>query len=199
MSLFQAWIEPERALVAVDTLAYDHNHGGISEVLKMAALPHAQCVMACRGSQHAFLQLLAHAWLAPGYSTYDKLAACVPQLVEWASAQFPESLPDAIAQCELTLVGWSDAGQRMAGTSYVVDLKANTCQAQGEIDYCRVGPAVVNKVPAEFDDALALKVARLQVAWVQDNAPDQATGGRLLIAELSRREIVIRDAGKIET
>ena len=44
MSLFQAWIEPERALVAVDTLAYDHNHGGISEVLKMAALPHAQCV-----------------------------------------------------------------------------------------------------------------------------------------------------------
>lgn len=196
MSIFQAWIEQDRALVAVDTNGYKSN-GGQSEMLKLAVLPLANAVMACRGSQLAFFQVLAQAWLVPGHNSFDKLVAALPSLIAWAGEQFPASVPDDAAQCELHLVGWSDAQQRMAGLSYLIDLKAKTAEHGGEMGRNRIGPGSTRQTPKEFDDDVAMTLARQQLAWLEANAPDEVTGGRLLVAEIRRGSIETRDLGRI--
>jgi len=196
MSIFQAWIAPGRALVAVDTNGYKSN-GGQSEMQKLAVMPLSNAVMACRGSQLAFFQVLAQAWLVPGHNSYDKLAAGLPQLIEWAAAQFPPSLPDDAAQCELHLVGWSDAQQKMAGVSFTFNLKAKTAEPVGEIRRNRIGPASNTQTPEQFDDDVAMRLARHQLAWLEENAPAEVTGGRLLVAEIRRGRIETRDVGPI--
>lgn len=196
MSIVQVWIAQDRALVAVDTAGY-WNSGERVEGAKFAILPLANSVMACRESQLAFFQVFAQVWLGPDNSSYDKLAREMPNFIEWASAQWNPTMPDAAAVCELHLVGWSDSQQRMAGVSFEFNLKSKAIKALGEIRRCRIGPPSTAETPEQFDDDVAMTLARQQLAWLEANAPDQVTGGRLLVAEIRRGTMETRDLGSI--
>ncbi|GHB95911.1 hypothetical protein [Thermomonas carbonis] len=196
MSIFQSWIEQDRAVVAVDTLAYAAT-GELVESNKMVILAQSNSVMACRGSQLAFFQVLAQVWLVPGLTSYDNLAEKLPELISWAAANFPAGFPDEATQCEVHLVGWSEAKQSMAGVTYVADLNAKTAKLFGEVNRCRVAPLPKVPIPACFDDQRALQLARDQVAWMEGNTPTAVTGGRLLVAEITRAGTNVRDLGAI--
>jgi hypothetical protein len=192
MSLVQVWLENDRARVAVDTL-YTMPGVGMAEGSKLLPLPHAGTVFAYRGAFGAFALVFAYLYVAQTDS-FDSIIAGVPNCVLQAKANLH---PDAAAwEFELHVVGYSDELQRFSSMLFLVDLKAGTAEAKPLNGPCRVGPAI-NPVPELNNDAAMFEVARAQVAWMRDNEPELATGGRLLIAELTRAAITVKQAGQI--
>jgi hypothetical protein len=199
MSLVQVWLEDERARVAVDTCVYRTAPGVGEEVgvgSKLIALPHAGLVLAFRGADLAFFQVFAQLYLTAGNDSFDETVGVLPVRVQHAASQFPRGLSPMASSCELHVVGYSRKEQRFASVLFEVDLRAGKAEATPLTGPCRVAPGF-NSVPALSTDEGMMELARAQLAWMRDNEPKRATGGRLLVADVTHASVSIRDVGEI--
>jgi hypothetical protein len=112
-----------------------------------------------------------------------------------AASRFPKGLPVEASSCDLFVVGWSVLLKRMSAVQFTLNLNDGNCVSE-EIEKCRIGPGIP-QVPPLDDDRNMLHVAWHQVRWMEESQPHAATGGRLLIAEVSRKEISLWEAGPI--
>lgn len=197
MSLVQIWIEKDKARVAVDTVVYRCSAPGAelvkSESSKLLALPHAGVVLAYRGVDAAFFQVLQQVFLS-GDSGYDAIAHSMPERVRDATTHVPPEVPREATSCEVHLVGYSACRAAFAATSYAVDLSAGKCESRPLSGPCRLVPGFASAPELGTNEAM-LSVARQQLAWMEINTPREATGGRLLVAELTREGISLKTAG----
>lgn len=194
MSIVQLWIEQDRARVAVDTIGYPGTGGPAREVCKLFPLPHAGVVVAYRGTDVGAFQVLAQVILGSAGGSYDQIAKAMPTHVRNAASQVPPRAPGAAFRSEIHLAGYSDAAERMAGHSWKVDLKERQCVPMPLSGPARIGPGFED-VPTLGSDQAMLETALRQMQWMRDNTPDKVTGGRLLVAEVTRGGVAVRDLG----
>lgn len=188
MSLLNAWITPQEAIVAVDTDGIGPD-GQRMPSSKLMYVPHANAVLAVRG-QYAALKLVF--LQALNLETFDDLADALPDLAQASEMAMPGSVlvEGVAAGNEFVAVGWSDRLQRMVGRQCVRrgDMPEYTAV---EIDR-HISPwgewaSGITPVPQAVGD-----IARAQVAWMERTFPNAACGGNLLVASLGRDSLMIR-------
>lgn len=196
MSLLQIWIERNRARIAVDSIG---NGGGVregkAEVSKLLPLAHAGVVLAYRGTDLAFLRVFAQLFLGSGSDHYDEIVEAIPNRCTPEQTNWPLD-SDIPSTCEIAVAGFSEALGQMAATVFTVDLAAGTTHTH-KVTPPGVSAPGFSDIPNLSTDAGMHVLASRQVAWMVENKPDGVTGGRLLVAEVRRGSITIRDAGKI--
>lgn len=200
MSLVQIARKGDHAWCAVDTRITGtvlDNAAQDTEASKMVLIPHSGCVLASRGSVPAFAALCAAALADPRAHDFDSLTECIPAFVHGLSQNWPASTrPDF----QLFVIGWSSRSGQMEVALYEIDIRRDTI-ANRQVPDTVVAPEYVPDADFElggFDtDAKRLAVARMQLKRMEELDPENVTGGRLLVAEITRERICIRDAGPI--
>lgn len=199
MSLFQIARRPGRIRIAVDTLTVGFDSTSKMHASKFFVLPHAHAVIAFRGLQVLWANVLAYlsAWpINHANDVIDNLG----ELVAAVSEQFGKN-PEAQKMKEAGLPFTCEilvAGARSDGSLVCYAAEVDLVQASvGGREL--LGDASAPAVTAEYsDDASHRRAARLQLAKMREICPEQVTGGRLLMAEITTREIKFRDLGEIE-
>lgn len=211
MSLLNAWIHPEYALIGVDSDAVSPALGARAEVSKLVSFaPHMPAVIAGRGVFGFLPPVVMGAMMHS--DNFDRLVEKMPdilrasfaQLADWQKAKIVhESAP--IEGETIVLVGWSQREGRIIGHEWV-----QTSAAEGFIaDTLRphhIAPwnqsldhlAKDVRVPSDMES-----LARAQVALMREHAPQEATGGKLILARLERDRVTIRqhcdlDAARVQ-
>lgn len=211
MSLLNAHVTRDRALVAVDTetsLGMRANAAaGLTrfQSAKMFPLVHANVLLAGRG-ENAFLMPVLFKLTTMQTSSFDALAWALEkfllrQAVDEAHASVraaggPEGFD--IGTQEVCIFGWSDSLDSMAGKAFFRDandpawypLEVTTGWATPWWDDWGDEP----EMPT--DEAL-LEAARRQAGRTWSEAPDVPLGGRLIVADLTRHGMIIRPAGEL--
>lgn len=202
MSLIQIEVEDDRARCAVDTriTRVEDPNTPTPESSKMCAIPHAGCLVAGRGGIAAFWTLSSAIPCLPWLRDFDSITERMPSVVEWIAqnARIPADGFEPVI--EFFVIGWSDASQRMSLAVFNIDLRNNLCVRTSH-DRGVVGPPPSDGCTHRYrgmatDDAMH-ELAQLQLQNMAEIAPDEVTGGRLLVAEVTRHEIRIHDAGPI--
>lgn len=189
MSVVSLYVEPRRALVAVDTLG--HRQGARPFACsKLMPLPHASCVLAGRGAYRSFLGV-THRYLAAGAAFLDSdiITDTAPGMIAAVADDFPE---DVVHALELFAVGYSAKAGRLAAAIWKTDgtgaiVQTETLGTQpGEVA-TTFAPWEDPQPPPVAPDSPehCLRLARMQVAaWRSLRA--LPVGGQLLCAELTR-------------
>lgn len=198
MSILNAHIEAERALVAVDTHIGNPGdrprHGS-----KLLALPHAPAVVAARGEVALF------------GSVFHNLHANALEDVDWMASAMPCILQELHGQrcradlsrrypfqgLEVALVGWSPMGKRMRGVRWECWPGESTFR-ETPIDPWSMSPNPgYSELPPPPNSADRMQaVARDQLtALRQANA---VAGGRLLLAEVRPDAVSVRSLCDLE-
>lgn len=193
MSLLNVHVNERRALVAVDTDGITPE-GDHYDIAKMLPLYHAGVLFACRGDRRFLHDVFKLFYLAAAPCGYDEIVshmpiACADAIASW-NAEGGASTP-----YQVVVVGWSSAEGRMRGRIYT----GNTGDTAG-FDCSELGARVI---PWEFPQAAPVpdsvdvirELASAQAPWLR--AKGAAGGGRLLVAEVTRDSINVRDHGAI--
>lgn len=214
MSLLNIYLAAHRALVGVDTACglmpgqsmedwCAENAPGQkppAELSKLWTIAHAGAVIACRGTGLFGLEVFGAASMLP---SVDAIEDGMGELLEHigaandarqAAAETPDELRFAAQQ--IALVGWSQREGRMIATvweraagpgqRFVVD-QVDRFTAPWETEW---GVAIE---PA--GDAAMLELAREQVRQFRVAHSGAPIGGRLLMAELTRATVQLRQVG----
>lgn len=194
MSLLNVWVEPGRALVAVDTETKTEH--GRRDSSKLVVLPAERMVLACRGNLyvlHAIVQPILG--LAGGLDGVLELG--LPELCNYIAAE-QVGLGGNFAEAEVVIVGWSAREQRIVGHACVRGAQEPNFKLM-RIDPWRLGPhAGWQKAPPLPDCEEHMEaIARTQVRYMRQNHPDCAIGGRLLIAAVSEDAISVRSVAHL--
>ncbi|MFO1267144.1 MAG: hypothetical protein U1F67_10450 [Rubrivivax sp.] len=208
MSIVTIVLEEHRALVAQDTRSRLSGNDVIFDLSKLQVIPHLNLVLTVRGSS-AQLAWLLQQQLAVAGSFDDAVEVaeieaprCVELLIKGeADLPSPPALPASGPQ-EIVLVGWSPCAQRMvAWRGWANDGKFEWGELRGVFaaplpsagPFSPFGQRIVDGyLPSTDADLLAL--AREQVAFGEQLAPEMAWGGRLTIAEVRRDSVSLRQA-----
>lgn len=197
MSILNVWIEPEVALVGVDTAtSLIGNDGTMLEYSKMFPIVHANTVVAGRGNS-IFLSTLFV--MCNGRGDFDSLVEEMPLLLQLAFDQIKDlpllAPPEGIDRQMIVLVGWSSKLGRVAGRDFIQEDRARGFVA-GEITPHHLAPwdesFAVLPDPKTAQDMLTLY--RAQVSFMRENAPQAAAGGRLIVARIARQGMTIAPA-----
>lgn len=199
MTILNVSLEPDRACIAVDTLAYRSDGGLVSwqgrpcETSKSLVLAHAHCVIAVTGA----LQLLGgvqerSTWLPDVDTAIDRL----PEILR-ISAQERGGLK---VPTSVELVGWSNTAGRFLQASFDstnggFETYTSTVVREGGLRISLqpgVASAVVEADPPITPDAM-LRLVRRQM----DAKPDGRFGGQLVVAVLTRDSIALSCAGDL--
>jgi hypothetical protein len=206
---------PSRVTIAVDTNC-EQTEGAPEcpegsprgPVCKLMPLPSFGAVVAGRGSA----ALVPHVALAAQLSTmgkgldFDGLLQGLPALVQGVHASMCEDLrlngldPALIAKYEFAVAGWSAQRNCMAAISYWYYDEGEGFQT------FELGPTWPAVLAPRFDfewehtpprtPAAMFSLAQLQVAEARTRGP-RGTGGRLLIAELTKSSVSVTDHGEL--
>lgn len=192
MSLLNAWVSPDRALVATDTdsLTAADAHYGMSKILHLA---HARTLFAGRGDRKFLWDIFARYYLADGEVDFDSIIASFPDLLASAILGVRQG-GYAPFGYQFAVVGWSPAEGRMCGRWYT----GNTGQDGYDVDELgqRVAPwEIAEKARVPDSDENIQWLAKRQVAWLRSKG--SAGGGDLLIAEITRTQLALRNVGRI--
>lgn len=192
MSLLNVWVSPERALIAVDTDGMNPGgpHFGMSKLLPLV---HAQTVFAARGDRRFLWDLFSRFHLSSADVDYDVIVDNLPQMLASLIAGLRQDGHVPFSY-QFAIVGWSPVQQRVCGRWYV----GRTDEDGYDVDElgARVAPwqdTETARVPDSPENVRWL--AERQASWLR--AEDTAGGGRLLVAQLTRREIIVRDEGQL--
>lgn len=204
MSLLNFWIERNRVLIGVDTIAFQLNanmpQGG--EVDKLLVLPTKGAVIAVRGMA-AVLPFLMLPIMGNTSADLDVLCTQMPAHFAWASAQVAglvkangQVMPDE--GNEILLAGWSNSRKRMhawffrhqPGEPLTVD---SDFGADGPEQQLCGWDDEIGEAPDVSTDAAMLQVMAAQVAHARRlfTGPPRV-GGRFVLAELTRDGVSIR-------
>ncbi len=193
MSLLNAWISPQEAIVAVDSDGV--SQGGCRlPSSKLLPIPHLNVVLGLRG-QLAFLSFLHMRACSAALDSFDDLLAVMPELLAEAEAftrcsGLTVDTNGALAGNELLAVGWSPREKRMLGLQCVKrgDMPAFSVQ---EVDR-HVSPWHASMQHIRIAPANVAQIARAQVRWMRESFPQAACGGSLIVCRLSRNAMTLR-------
>lgn len=191
MSIICVYVEPLRAVVAVDTIGHRHEGARQFAASKLLVLSHAGVVLAGRGSYRAFLGV-AFRYLASGstFLDFDLVVGAAPAAIASAAAEFGADV--ALSALEVFAIGHSARAGRMAGAIW----KCNEAGQIVQTETLGTQPGEVATTFAPWEDPQpppvapdspehCLRLARMQVAaWRSLRA--LPVGGQLLCAELTR-------------
>lgn len=201
MSILNVWIEPEVALVGVDTAtSLIGDDGAMLEYSKMFPIVHANTVVAGRGNS-IFLSTLFV--MCNGRGDFDSLVEIMPSLLQQAFDQiknFPLlAPPEGIDRQMIVVVGWSAKLGRMAGRDYIQEDRAQGF-VTSEIAPHHLAPW--DNSFAELPDPQTAgdmaNLARAQTRFMHENAPQAASGGRLIVARISQLGMTILPTCKLD-
>jgi hypothetical protein len=195
VSILNVWVERQRALVCVDTQGVG-NDGTRGDVTKLAVLPHINAVLACRGH----LAFLSTCWMMMAMSSrgFDELVEAMSTILPLAFQNVVQTAgalgvdPATLDRQTLVFVGWSPRAQRMIGREWMQETAAQGFVAD-DIDPHHIAPwheSMPNEDPNNAERMQRLAAA--QVRSIRENAPHEAAGGRLIVAELTRHATVMR-------
>lgn len=191
MSLLNAWVSPKRAVISIDTYGRMPD-GRICETTKILHLPHLRSVFAFRGDRWLVWDLLSRYHLSAADGDHDDVVAMLPELFAHTLLVMNQSGKPA-TDYQFAVVGWSERHGRMGGRWYT----GNT--AEGEFDVAELGARVApwGQEPARIPDTdeNVRWLAERQAAWLR--ASDEAGGGRLLVASMTRDSYELRDLGSL--
>lgn len=201
MSLIQIEVNDDLARCAVDTRITRVQVPDLPtpEASKLCAIPHAGCVTAGRGGIAAFWTLNSFILRTPSLHDFDSIVEGMPGMVDWLA---PNMQMDGFEPViEVFVIGWSNASRRMDVEGFEIDLRNNRC-ARMPKRRSVIAPSWPPACRYRFnglatDDAMR-EVARLQLQWMAENSPEDMTGGRLLVAEVTRDRIEIRPIADLE-
>jgi len=186
MSLLNAFVRPDRALVAVDT---DTVLGGAShgERSKLLVLPHAQVVFAARGDL-AHFQLTFGNMLQNEVGSYDEAISFLPHVLAWANAHYRQQ--GRRENYQLAIVGFSDSSQGIEGSWAIGDTAEDDFDLSPLAQRCAPWEAEmgVPELPSTMD--ATMRVASIQAQWLR--LQGVAGGGRIVFAEVTRSSIATR-------
>ena len=196
MSLVIAYVEPERALLGVDTLVHGAD-GSSGHVTKLLALPHIGAVIAVNGLMPLQQALAAALFLAQGVdSLVATMAPSCTRLLETVKQQFAKSgQPTAIFSeeiSEVVLVGWSPQRKQMIARRCLQRAPGRPFELE-RIDRSFAQPwsEELEKLPAPSSPAAMETIARAQCALLAEHDPVRCAGGRLILVELAPGRIQV--------
>lgn len=201
MSLVNFSVQPDRVLVAVDTI------GGTRKIKihvnKLFPITHAGMVVCGRGSM-AFLAKVVY--LCGLLSGIDEAQEFLPRVMHWLLrltrlqavllGQFRAR--EVFGLQEVYVLGWSERRGEM------VALEFKNARGRSRFEPCDdkieelIAPSLEEGFPA-LDSVEAMRsVAAKQVRKAMQDDPTIPIGGRLMIADLTREKLTVHCAGEIE-
>ncbi len=120
MSLLNAWIAPDAAVIATDSIGMAAD-GSPLHASKLVVVPHLNAVIAIRG-QLALLTWLAVRANSAGFATFDDLLDAMPGMLAEAGAAIGDRLSVLAGSApgyEVVIAGPSDRQGRMIGRQFV--------------------------------------------------------------------------------
>ena len=195
MSLLNAWVSPDRALVAVDTDGITPA-GEHFEISKMLPLVHARTLFAGRGDRKFLHDLVKCYFLAATAVTYDDIVDHLPVAIAHTLAAFKQE-GAAPFEYQFAVVGWSPAQQRVCG-QWITGSSSDDgydCEELGQ----RVAPwnppeMGVPVMPSSVD--AMTQIAKVQAEWLRSQ-PNSAGGGRLIVAEVTKDRMTIESVAEV--
>lgn len=216
MSLLNIYLAAHRALVGVDTAcgllpgqsmeewcaANAPGQKPPAELSKLWPIAHAGAVIACRGTALFGLQVFGAASMFPSVDAIEDNMGDLLKRIGAASdashqaAQMPEELRHA--KQEIALVGWSQregsmiatVWEHVAGPGHTFEVdQVDRFAAPWETEW---GEAIEPRTDHDM-----LQLARMQVSRFRVAHPGAPIGGRLMVAELTRDQITVRQVGEL--
>jgi len=186
MSLLNAWIAPDAAVVAVDTVGQAAD-GSPLPASKLLPIPHLGAVIAIRG-QLALLTWLAVRANSAGFATFDDLLDSMPGMLAEATAAIDHLtvLAGSAPGHEVVVTGWSDRQGRIVGRQFV---KRGDEQTARDVDH-HVSPWHPSMDGLPLDPGGLEQLARGQVIFMRGLGAH--CGGKLTIARLTRGELTLQ-------
>ncbi|WP_256775411.1 MULTISPECIES: hypothetical protein [unclassified Stenotrophomonas] len=204
MSILNVLMTPERAVVAVDTLAQDAVTGEMSEGAKLLLIPQHNIVVAARGSGQFFLrvyQLCLEASFRKAFSI-EQIMGEVGPVMDQMWPNYVQAIRDANMdlgqlQSEIVVVGWSKAQSRIVGAAYAKSVVEQPTRVAPLIGGIAAPGQPLRDVPDSFHPHAILAAGRRQAEYVNAEEGRHVAGGRLIAAFLERGEATVRDLGDI--
>lgn len=204
MSILNVLMTPERAFVAVDTLAQDAVSGEISEGAKLLLIPQHNIVVAGRGSGQFFLrmyQLCLEASFRKAFSI-EQIMREVGPVMDQLWPDYVQAIRDAKMdlgqlQSEIVLVGWSKAQSRIVGTAYAKSVVEQPTHIAALVGGIAAPGQPLRGITDSFHPDAILAAGRRQAEYVNAEEGRHVAGGRLIAAFLQRGEALVRDLGAI--
>lgn len=217
MSLLNIYLAAHRALVGVDSACglmpgqtmedwCEANAPGQlppAELSKLWPIAHAGAVIACRGTALFGLEVFCAASMLPSVDAIeDSMGELLSRIsaandARHAAAQMPHEI--RYAKQEIALVGWSQREGAMIATvweraagpgqSFEVD-QVDRFTAPWETEW---GEAIEPRTDHDM-----LQLARAQVPRFRAAHPGAPIGGRLIVAEVTRGAVAVREVGRIQ-
>ena len=198
MSILNAFVTPELALLGVDT-EVRFPDGTMGEACKLITLPHLSVAIGFRGLDALFMAAIP---VIVGFKgSFDALVEIIPGLID-ESVKFCRdqwSTPDEMLLVNFVIVGYSESAGRMTGHLFERDLSG---QIKSGHDFPQSYAPFWN---AEDLKSLGIKadrdgmgvLAQNQCKWMRERGPvDNVAGGRFFIAEVRRNSVKIEQAFK---
>lgn len=201
MSILTVTVEPSRVLVAVDSIVITEQ-GQRFSVSKLMLIPQENVILAMRGNvfvlHNVFLQCFTRLW------TFD-------QCLEQAAALFKEQLaaletegkkqgiPEAFycGSQELVIAGYSESHLKLRAVRFSKAEDGGASVKEITDGFLAPGAAFTEAPATPTTDAEIRSIAERQMRWMRAEEPEQASGGKLIVAELTRRQSTVRSLGTL--
>ncbi|MHC5150404.1 hypothetical protein [Stenotrophomonas rhizophila] len=204
MSILNVLMTPERAVVAVDTLAQDAVSGELSEGAKLLLIPQHNIVVAGRGSGQFFLRIYQLCLEASFRKTFsiEQIMREVGPVMDGLWPNYVQAALDAgmgldQLHSEIVVVGWCKTQDQIIGTAYAksdVERHARVAALVGGI----ASPGEpLRGSPDSFEPDAILAAGRRQTEFLNVQQGRAVAGGRLIAAFLQRSQAVVQDLGAI--
>ncbi|MNV19122.1 hypothetical protein D3C71_1099730 [compost metagenome] len=204
MSILNVLMTPERAFVAVDTLAQDAVSGEVSEGAKLLLIPQHNVVVAGRGSGQFFLriyQLCLEASFRNAFSI-EQIMREVGPVMDQLWPNYVQAARDAKLdldqlQAEIVIVGWSKAQGRIVGSAYAKSVVEQPTRVAELVGGIAAPGQPLRDLPDSFHPDAILAAGRRQAEYVNAEEGRHVAGGRIIAAFLQRGEAIVRDLGAV--
>lgn len=204
MSILNVLMTPDRAFVAVDTLAQDAVTGERSEGAKLLLIPQHSIVVAGRGSGQFFLRLY-HLCLEASF----RRAFTIEQIMREVGPVMDQLWPNYIdaariaqmdldhLQAEFVVVGWSRSQERIVGTAYSKSVVEHPTRVEELVGGIAAPGQPLRGLPDSFEPEAIRAAGRRQADYLNAEEGREVAGGRVIVAFLRRGEVIVRDIGAI--
>lgn len=213
MSLLNVLLEDGRALIVTDTQYMEVTSGAYFESSKMFPLVHSNVLLASRGNQLFSLviheQCMGGLFAANQTYTFDTIESNLTDILARASAAFaaipgahldPQNAGGLIGGIQIAIVGWSEKDQSMRGLSCIrTDINSQFSIARMESG--QIAPAPTEDLSTIYCAnrvEYLIQIAKAQVRQVRKEQPGYPIGGRLILADMTRDRMEIREIANLE-
>ncbi|MCH2090309.1 MAG: hypothetical protein MK141_01850 [Pseudoxanthomonas sp.] len=201
MSLLNVSVLPDRVLMTVDTAGEQVKDGRRvkREISKMLPLVHLGAMVGVCGNTAMAIAVVQQAMIGPA-KTFDELVPLIKPITEAAfrsvSREAKANKTPITDQQVVAFAGWSEADGAPAAYLCVRNAQhAFTVSRVLTTIFCPGAEQLPERDPAELDDLVM--AARAQVEETHAKHPQIPIGGQLLVAEVTRNSINVRNHGAL--